>query len=164
MDAAREPAPAPASPGEPPRAADDVPAPAGAAAPLPPHIILYDGVCGLCAKTVRWLIAHDRGRLHYAPLQGETATRLRALHPRIPTRVESVVLVDDGQVHLRSKAFLHVARHLTRPWRWAHAFRWLPAFLLDPFYYLVARTRYRLFGKYDACRLPTSSERARLLP
>ncbi len=133
-------------------------------APLPPRIILYDGVCGLCARTVRWLIAHDRGLLWYAPLQGETAARLRALHPRIPTELSSVVLVEDGRVHLRSKVFLHVARHLTRPWRWLYAFRWFPALLADPMYRLVASTRYRLFGTYDACRLPTTAERARLLP
>ncbi|HVV83288.1 MAG TPA: DCC1-like thiol-disulfide oxidoreductase family protein [Kofleriaceae bacterium] len=172
MSAAAEPAPAPSAdtgpttppdverPPAPSRAAE----PAPAAAALPDSIILYDGVCGLCAKAVRFLIQRDRGRVHYAPLQGETAERLRALHPRIPTRVETVVLVDRGKVYLRSKAFLHVARHLTRPWRWAYAFRWLPAFLLDPFYWLVAKVRYRLFGKYDTCRLPTSSERARLLP
>ena len=133
-------------------------------APLPPSIILYDGVCGLCAKAVRWLITHDRGRLHYAPLQGETAARLRARHPRIPVELQSVVLVDGGQVYLRSKAFLHVARHLTRPWRWLYGVRWLPAFLCDPFYWVVAKSRYRLFGRYDACRLPTQGERARLLP
>ena len=133
-------------------------------APLPPRIVLYDGVCGLCGKTVRWLLARDRGRLWYAPLQGETATRLRALHPRIPVQLDSVVLVEAGQVYLRSKVFLRAARHLTRPWRWAYAFRWLPGVLLDPMYWLVAKLRYRLFGKFDACRLPTATERARFLP
>ena len=133
-------------------------------AELPPHIILYDGVCGLCAKSVRWLVKRDRGRLHYAPLQGDTAARLRRLHPTIPEALESVVLVDRGKVYLRSKAFLHVSRHLTRPWRWAYAFRWFPAFLLDPLYRLVARLRYRIWGKTDACRLPTTHERQRLLP
>jgi predicted DCC family thiol-disulfide oxidoreductase YuxK len=131
---------------------------------LPSPIVLYDGVCGLCGKTVRWLMKRDRGRFWYAPLQGETADRLRALHPRIPTELDSVVLVEDGHVYLRSKVFLHAARHLTRPWRWAYPFRWFPAFLLDPFYWLVAKLRYRLFGKYDACRLPTADERARFLP
>ena len=139
-------------------------APVEEAAELPPHIVLYDGVCGLCAKSVRWLIKRDRGRIHYAPLQGETAARLRAIHPRIPVKLESVVLVDEGKVYVRSKAFLHVSRHLTRPWRWTYAFRWMPAFLLDPFYRLVAALRYRLFGKHDSCQLPTTSERARLLP
>lgn len=142
----------------------EAPPAVAAEAPLPPTIILYDGVCGLCGKSVRWLIKRDRGRVSYAPLQGETAARLRALHPSIPTALESVVLVDDGRVFVRSKAFLHVSRHLTRPWRWLYGVRWLPALILDPFYRLIARLRYRLFGKYDRCQLPTTSERARLLP
>ncbi len=147
----------------PPVTATDLdPAPAPAA--LPPRIVLYDGVCGLCNRTVRWLMKRDRGRLWYAPLQGETAATLRARHPRIPVALDSVVLVEDGRVHLRSKVFLHAARHLSRPWRWAYALRWLPGFLLDPLYWLVAKLRYRLFGKYDTCRLPSTDERDRLLP
>jgi len=131
---------------------------------LPPRIVLYDGVCGLCSRTVRWLMKRDGGAFHYAPLQGETAARLRARHPRIPEQLDSVVYVEADRVHLRSKVFLHAARHLTRPWRWAWHFRWLPAFLLDPFYWLVAKLRYRLFGKFDSCKLPTTDERAKLLP
>ncbi len=133
-------------------------------ADLPPRIVLYDGVCGLCSRTVRWLLKRDGGAFHYAPLQGETAARLRTLHPRIPEQLDSVVYIEDGRVHLRSKVFLHAARWLTRPWRWAWYVRWFPAFLLDPFYWLVAKLRYRLFGKFDACKLPTTDERARLLP
>lgn len=131
---------------------------------LPPRIVLYDGVCGLCSKTVRWLMKRDRGAFHYAPLQGETAAALRARHPRIPEQLDSVVYVEDGRVHLRSKVFLYAARWLTRPWRWAWYVRWIPAFLLDPFYWVVAKLRYRLFGKFDACTLPTTDERAKLLP
>lgn len=131
---------------------------------VPGPIVLYDGVCGLCQRSVQFLLARDRRQLWYAPLQGETAAALRAIHPEIPATLESVVLVDDGRVYLRSKAFLHVARYLTAPWRWAYHLRWLPAFLLDLGYRLVARVRYRIWGKYDACRLPTSDERAQLLP
>jgi predicted DCC family thiol-disulfide oxidoreductase YuxK len=132
---------------------------------LPPRIVLYDGVCGLCNRTVAWLLRRDRERkLWFAPLQGETAARLRARHPEIPTTLESVVYVEEGRVHLRSKAFLHAARHLDRPWRWAACFRRLPAFPLDLIYRLIARIRYRVWGKYDTCRLPDSNERERLLP
>lgn len=127
-------------------------------------IILYDGQCGLCHHSVAWLLRHDRGRLYYAPLQGPTAERLRARHPAIPHELESVVYVWGGRAHLRSKAFLHVARHLTWPWRWAYVLRFMPAFVLDPLYRLVARYRYRWFGHYDECRLPTTQERQRLLP
>jgi predicted DCC family thiol-disulfide oxidoreductase YuxK len=128
-------------------------------------IVLYDGVCGLCHRAVRFLLAHDAGGgLRFAPLQGDTAATLRRRHPAIPTGLESVVLVSGGRVHLRGAAFLEVARHLDRPWRWLHHLRWLPAAVVDPIYRLVARLRYRLFGRLDACAPPSAAHRERLLP
>ncbi len=134
--------------------------------PLPPRIILYDGVCGLCHRMVRWLMAHDReSRFHYAPLQGDTAARLRAARPdAFPSGLDSVVYVEEDRLFVRSKAFVQAARHLGPPWRWAYSLRRLPSFLLDPFYWLVARTRYRLFGKYDSCQAPSTEQRERMLP
>ena len=127
-------------------------------------IVLYDGVCGLCDRSVRWLIRHDRAHtLRFAPLQGDTAAQLRLEHPEIPRDIETVVLVENGRVYLRSKAFLHVSKYLDRPWRWLHAFRWFPAFLLDPLYRLVASVRYRIWGKKDVCELPAPDERALFL-
>lgn len=131
---------------------------------VPGPIVLYDGECGLCHRSVKFLLARDRGQLYYAPLQGETAAALRAVHPEIPSTLESVVLVDDGKVRLRSKAFLYGARYLTRPWRWAYALRWLPAFLLDLGYRVIAAIRYRVWGKLDSCQMPTTDQRAKLLP
>jgi predicted DCC family thiol-disulfide oxidoreductase YuxK len=128
-------------------------------------IVLYDGTCGLCHKSVQWLLRHERDRVvQFAPLQGETADRLRARFPQIPRSLETVVLVDDDRAHLRSKAFLHVARHLRAPWRWAYAVRWLPGFVLDLGYRLVAALRYRIWGRADACDLPVPEQRARFLP
>jgi predicted DCC family thiol-disulfide oxidoreductase YuxK len=131
---------------------------------VPGPIVLYDGECGLCNRSVKFLIKRDGGQLYYAPLQGETAAALRTQHPEIPTTLESVVLVDGGKVRLRSKAFLYGAKFLTAPWRWAYYLRWLPAFLLDLGYRVIARVRYRVWGKYDTCQLPTTDERAKLLP
>jgi predicted DCC family thiol-disulfide oxidoreductase YuxK len=129
------------------------------------EIVLYDGVCGLCSKTVRFLLAHDQRRvLRFAPLQGETAAALRQRHPEIPSDLATVVYLTGGRVHLRSKAFLHVARHLDRPYRWLYHLRWLPAALLDPFYRLIARIRYRVWGRSDACQVPSPDARAQLLP
>jgi predicted DCC family thiol-disulfide oxidoreductase YuxK len=76
---------------------------------LPGPVVLYDGECGLCHRSVKFLLERDRSQLWYAALQGETAAQLRAEHPRIPGTLESVVLVDGGRVHLRSKAILHAA-------------------------------------------------------
>ncbi len=131
---------------------------------MPGPVVLYDGECGLCHRSVKFLIARDRGQLYYAPLQGETAAALRARHPEIPTTLESVVLVDRDRVFLRSKAFLYVAKYLTRPWRWGYQLRWLPAVVLDLGYRLVARVRYRIWGKYEACQRPTVEQQAQLLP
>lgn len=137
--------------------------PVAATLPAEP-LVLYDGQCGLCNRSVRWLLARDGGRLRYAPLQGPTAAAARARFPKIPETLESVVLVDGDRAYLRSKAFLHVARYLSWPWRAGHALRWMPAALLDPLYRVIAHYRYRWFGHYDECRLPTQDERHRMLP
>lgn len=132
--------------------------------PIPEPLVLYDGVCGLCSKSVRFLIRRDRdARITFAPLQGETAARLRAMYPRIPQSLDSVVLIDGGKAHLRSKAFLRVSRYLTRPWRWGWYVRWMPAFLLDLGYLVIAKLRYKIWGKKESCDLPSPEERARFL-
>jgi len=127
-------------------------------------LVLYDGVCGLCSRSVRFLIRRDHQQvLVFAPLQGETAARLRTEYPEIPETLESVVLIDGGKAYLRSQAFLRVSRYLTRPWRWGWYLRWIPGFLLDLGYRLIAAVRYRIWGKTDQCELPAPEERARFL-
>ena len=74
------------------------------------------------------------------------------------------MLVEDGHARLRSKAFLYVSRHLRAPWRWAYAWRWLPGFVLDLGYRLVAAVRYRIWGRADSCELPSPEQRPRFLP
>jgi predicted DCC family thiol-disulfide oxidoreductase YuxK len=130
-----------------------------------PPVILYDGTCGLCHRSVRWILRHERDTsLQFAPLQGATAAALRVRHPNIPVDLDSVVLVDAGHVHLRSRAFLYTARYLRAPWRWGYAMRWLPAPLLDLGYRVIAAVRYRLFGRADLCDVPSPAHRVRFLP
>ena len=62
---------------------------------LPGPVVLYDGECGLCHRSVKFLLARDRKQLWYAPLQGETAQKLRAIHPEIPATLETVTF--DGK-------------------------------------------------------------------
>jgi predicted DCC family thiol-disulfide oxidoreductase YuxK len=128
-------------------------------------LLLYDGTCGLCAKSVQWILRHERDQaIRFAPLQGETAAAQRARFPEIPETIDTVVYIDGGRAHVRSKAFLHAAGHLRAPWSWAHAFRWLPGVLLNLGYRLVAAIRYRVWGRADACSLVTPEQRARFLP
>ena len=134
------------------------------APPLPPRLVLYDGVCGLCDHTVQWLLDHDpQGRLCFAPLQGDTAAQIRARHPELPHDLDSVILVEQlgGQEQLwwRSAAVFRLAGHVEGPWSWARHLRWIPRALADLGYRCVAAVRYRVFGMRDACRLPRPEER-----
>jgi predicted DCC family thiol-disulfide oxidoreductase YuxK len=129
-------------------------------------VVLYDGTCGLCSKSVQWILRHEADHeLAFAPLQGETAAELRARHPEIPKTLDSVVLVDEAdRVWLRSKTFLRVAKHLRAPWRIGYHVRWLPAFVLDLGYRVIARLRYRIWGRADLCDIPSPAHRDRFLP
>jgi predicted DCC family thiol-disulfide oxidoreductase YuxK len=150
------------------------PSPPGAAAladlrDLPPRIVFFDGVCAVCDRVVRWLLAHDeRGLLRFAPLQGETAARVpRALPDRFPRDVSTVVYLErvagETRVALRSRALFRIARTLGGPLRWLTLFEWLPAPLTDLGYLAFVRVRYRVFGKLEECALPAPGQRARFL-
>lgn len=131
---------------------------------VPERLVLFDGVCGLCDSAVQWLLDHDQNaRLHYAPLQGPTAEFLRQQYPDIPTALQTIVYVRQGQVYLRSQAVLQILRELPSPWSWVSVFRVFPSFLTDIGYRLIAAVRYRIWGKLDACRMPEPEQAARFL-
>ena len=135
---------------------------------LPPRLVLYDGVCGLCDKSVQWLLDHDpEGKLRFAPLQGPTAQAILERHPKLPRALETVIFVErEGEserVHVRSHAIFHICKHVSGFARALAIFRFVPAFLTDLGYRLVAKIRYRVWGKLDQCRVPTPDERARFL-
>lgn len=125
-----------------------------------PRIVFYDGVCGLCNKTVRRLVRLDRDRrFRYAPLQGELGGRLRAERDDVPDDLDSFVYLEDGRAYLRSRALVRAARQLCYPWKMASWLWIIPWPITDLVYRLVARWRYRIWGKYDECRIPTPEER-----
>jgi len=132
---------------------------------LPPRVLFYDGVCAMCNGIVKMILRSDEaGAFHFAPLQGETAELARALYPDFPAELETVVYLEEGQVYLRSRAAALVARELPYPIRALSWFRFLPVWLTDFFYGIVARVRYRVFGRYEHCPLPPEAHRKRFLP
>jgi predicted DCC family thiol-disulfide oxidoreductase YuxK len=131
----------------------------------PRRIVLFDGVCGMCNGIVDLLMRIDkRGVFRYAPLQGTTAAELRAAHPEIPADLASMVLVDDDVVYLRMKGVSRGTRYLPFPWKLGYVVFFLPGWLTNPIYDLIASLRYRLFGKKEVCRIPSPHERERFLP
>jgi predicted DCC family thiol-disulfide oxidoreductase YuxK len=132
---------------------------------LPPHLLFYDGVCAMCNGIVKAMLRMDHeGRFHFAPLQGPTADRARALHPDFPEEIETVVYLRRGEVFLRSRAAALAAAELPYPAKALSWLRFVPQRLADLLYGIVARLRYRVFGKYDQCPLPPEGARARFLP
>ena len=131
-------------------------------------IVLYDGVCGICNRSVQMILRNDRrGRFRFAAIQSETGERLLREHG-LPTAadadgLQTVVLIEDGKAYTRSRAALGIARRMDAPWPLLWPLVVVPGALLDVFYALVARNRYRWFGKYDACPIPAPEVRARFL-
>jgi predicted DCC family thiol-disulfide oxidoreductase YuxK len=127
-------------------------------------IILFDGVCNLCAWAVRFIIERDpRAVFRFTSLQSDIGQQLLIDHQLDPQNMDSFILIEDGAAHQQSTAALKVARHLSGAWPLLHAFIVLPTFLRDPLYRLIARNRYRWFGKEETCMVPTPELRARFL-
>ena len=125
-------------------------------------VILFDGVCNLCSGAVRFVARRDpAGRFRFASLQSAAAARL--LDGRGAQLPDSIVLLQHGRVHTRSSAALRIARGLRFPWPLLAAFLLVPRPVRDWVYDLVARRRYRWFGKSDACMVPDAELRARFL-
>lgn len=126
-------------------------------------IVLFDGVCNFCDAAVNLIISRDKaGVFRFAPLQSDAGRELVAKY-EIPADVDSVILVDDGRAFLHSDAAIRIAQKLGGGWKLLTAFAILPRFVRDWFYRLFAKYRYRLFGKKDACMMPTPEIRGRFL-
>lgn len=133
-------------------------------------IILFDGVCGLCNGFVAFVWPRDRHRrFRFAPLQSGAARAILARHGRDATALDTVIVVVDPGMPSerlldRSAAGLHVLAALGGGWALvARLLGWLPRPLLDLAYRLLARNRYRLFGRLDACAVPGPEHRERFI-
>ena len=139
------------------------------AARLPARLVLYDGVCVVCNKAVQELIKIDRAeQLRFAPLQGATAAAILQRHPEIPADLDSIVYVEASngqeQVSWYSEAILRIDADLGLQSRLAWWAGRLPRWCADLAYRLFAGSRYRIFGKFNACPLPPPEVRRRFLP
>lgn len=127
------------------------------------NIVFFDGVCGFCNAWVDFLLRCDRhSRLRFAPLQGETA-RTR-LNPADVENLHSLVFWTPTGCYRKTSAVVRIGWTLGGVWTLLATLLWLiPRPLRDAGYALIAKNRYRIFGKKETCRLPTPAERARFL-
>lgn len=132
-------------------------------------LVLYDGVCALCNGTVKFLIKRDRGdRFRFAPLQSELGRDVVRRYGGDPDDLDTIYLVvsygkDQERILKRSRAVLTAVDALGGGWKVLGALRVIPAFISDLGYRLIAKLRYRLFGKHDACPVPEPEHRHKFL-
>ena len=122
-----------------------------------PHgLILFDGVCVLCSGGCRFVSKRDRrGYFRFVPIQLAEGRPLAEQLGIDPDRPDSFAFVANGQAYVKSEAALRIVRKLPR-WQWTWVFHFIPRVIRDAIYDLVARNRYRWFGRRDACVLPNS--------
>jgi predicted DCC family thiol-disulfide oxidoreductase YuxK len=127
-------------------------------------IIVFDGLCPLCSANALFVVKHDRmGHFRLASMQSDAGAALYRRFGIDPADPETLILIEGDRALRDSDAVIAIWRGLGWPWRLAGAARIVPRFLRDPLYRLVARNRYRLFGRRETCRLPDPAFRDRLL-
>jgi len=133
------------------------------------HLVLYDGVCGLCGRLLQFLLRHDRHRVfRFASLQSAVGRSIVERSGGNPAELTSFYVVADydtagSRVFTRSDATLFVAAALGWPWKLAALTRVVPRAIRDRAYDIVATRRYRLFGRYDSCLAPRPEFRSRFI-
>ncbi len=126
-------------------------------------IILFDGTCAFCERSVRFIATRDNGYFRFGASQKAEGQALLARHGTSRDAARSIVLVEDGEIALRSTAVLKIAQRLSAPWRWAGVLLWVPLPLRDAVYRVIAAVRHRLAGPSNACEIPPPEIRARLI-
>ena len=127
-------------------------------------VVLFDGTCAFCEGAVKFIAVRDpAGYFRFGASQTAAAEALLATHGVTRQSTRSLVLIEDGQLFLRSTASLRIARRLVWPWRLLGVLLLVPAPLRDPFYRVVAAVRHRLAGRSNACELPPPEIRSRMI-
>jgi predicted DCC family thiol-disulfide oxidoreductase YuxK len=131
---------------------------------FPDTLVLFDGVCILCTASVQFIIRHDRAAIFYfAPLQSEIGREICRSQGLDPADVQTFVLISRGRMLVRSDAAIEVVSRFGGAWRFFTVFRLVPRVARDWIYSMVARNRYRWFGRTDACMIPTPEIKERFL-
>lgn len=128
----------------------------------PESVILFDGVCNLCSGAVQFVIKRDpAATFKFASLQSDYGQQQLERFGLDKSSFHSIILIRGDQFFERSDAALEITRGLRRGWPLLYGFKIVPRFIRDGIYNLIGRNRYKLFGKKDACWIPTPELKSR---
>ena len=128
-------------------------------------VVLFDGVCNFCNNFVNFVLKNDEKELfRFAPLQSDAGRKLLLQYGLNPDELSSSVLIADGKTYFRSEAGLRILKLLGNGWQLFYPLIWVPKFISDGiFYRLIAKNRYRWFGRRSECMVPKAAWRTRFL-
>lgn len=127
-------------------------------------IILFDGVCNFCNSSINFVIDRDvHNKFYFASLQSEFGKKLLLTFGEANSKLDTVVLIKEGKLYKKSTAALEIARELRGAWKLMYALVIIPEFIRDFIYDLIARNRYKWFGKKESCRIPDPQWKHRFL-
>lgn len=121
----------------------------------PEKIILFDGVCNLCNGSVNFIIRRDpESKFKFASLQSEVGQKYLQKFSITDKELNSVILIDNEKYYLKSQAALRIVSELSTPLRYLSILHYIPRFIRDLCYDIIAKYRYRIWGKTKTCQLP----------
>lgn len=127
-------------------------------------ILLFDGVCNLCNSLVRFIIKRDRkAKIRFSPLQSAAGKSMLLKSELRESYLDSVVFIKGDKYFLRSSAILHLLNELGGAWKLFYGFLIIPPFMRDFIYRVIARTRYKVFGRTDSCMVPDEKIKSRFI-
>lgn len=127
-------------------------------------IILFDGICNFCNGGVNFILKQDKkNRFRFAPLQSSAGQEALKQFNLSTKDFDSFVLLESSKVYQKSSAFLKVMNQLPWYWKWVQVFWIVPKFLRNGVYDVIARNRYKWFGKKNECMIPKPEIRSRFL-
>lgn len=127
-------------------------------------LIVFDGECIFCSSFVRFVLRHDRqARFNFTMAQSKLGQALYRHYEVSTTDFETNLVIQDGILYEKLNAFIHVMSELGWPWRLLIVLRVIPQPVAAWLYDRIAKNRYRIFGRYQSCMIPTAALRARII-
>jgi len=127
-------------------------------------ILLFDGECGFCNKTIQFFLRHEKEakKMHFAPLESPIGKELRTYF-EIDEKIDSIILIKDHSAYIKSCAALRLAPYMKGVWQLAIIFVIIPPFLRNLVYDFIAKRRKKIFGRVESCALLANEDRERFL-
>jgi len=126
-------------------------------------VILFDGTCAFCERSVRFIATRDNGHFKFGASQNPEGQAILARFGTTREAAKSLILIEGDQLYLRSDAVLRIAQRMNAPWNVAGVFLWVPRPIRDVVYRCVAAVRHRIAGRSNACEIPPPEIRERLI-